>query len=118
MDHVGLCEKCLRRACDLQPHRDGGTEHSGVPARDDQPAAYHRIEPRREILIVHGGIAKRTHDGGMTESATIGRKPTLAYALGGLGTGIINSVPTILLLFFETEVLHITGGPAELIILL
>lgn len=54
----------------------------------------------------------------MTESATIGRKPTLAYALGGLGTGIINSVPTILLLFFATEVLHIPGGTAALIILL
>jgi Na+/melibiose symporter-like transporter len=47
----------------------------------------------------------------------VGKAHSLAYAFGGLGTGIINSVPTLLLLFFATEILRIPAGTAALIIL-
>lgn len=53
----------------------------------------------------------------MTVDLAVGRTRGLAYAFGGLGTGIINSVPTLLLLFFATEILHIPAATAALIIL-
>lgn len=63
-------------------------------------------------------VAAAISDGAVPDDAAIGRGANLAYALGGLGTGIVNSVPTILLLFFATEVLHIAAATAALIILL
>jgi glycoside/pentoside/hexuronide:cation symporter, GPH family len=43
---------------------------------------------------------------------------TLGYAMGSFGTGVFSTVPAVLLLYFCTETLHISGSVAAALILL
>jgi glycoside/pentoside/hexuronide:cation symporter, GPH family len=43
---------------------------------------------------------------------------TLNYAMGSLGTGVFSTVPAVLLLYFCTETLHISGSVAAVLILI
>lgn len=47
-----------------------------------------------------------------------GRSATLAYAAGSFGTGVFSTIPSILLLYFATEVLHIAPGLAAVAVFL
>jgi glycoside/pentoside/hexuronide:cation symporter, GPH family len=48
----------------------------------------------------------------------ITKSDTLAYATGSFGTGVFSTVPAVLLLYFCTETLKISGSVAALLILL
>ncbi|MCG2840636.1 MFS transporter [Sandaracinobacter sp. RS1-74] len=60
----------------------------------------------------------------MAEARSAIRAGTLAgprlgfYALGGFGTGVLTTVPAVLLLYFSTEVLGMPPGLAALVVLL
>lgn len=49
---------------------------------------------------------------------TISNSDTLGYAMGSFGTGVFSTVPAVLLLYFCTETLHISGSVAALLILI
>jgi glycoside/pentoside/hexuronide:cation symporter, GPH family len=50
-------------------------------------------------------------------SRTITRNDTFTYAMGSFGTGVFSTVPAVLLLYFCTETLKISGSVAALLIL-
>jgi glycoside/pentoside/hexuronide:cation symporter, GPH family len=52
----------------------------------------------------------------MSKAITAG--DTLSYATGSLGTGIFSAVPAVLLLYFCTETLKISGSAAAMLILI
>lgn len=49
-------------------------------------------------------------------TAPFGRADTALYASGSLGTGVFSTVPSVLLLYFCTEAVHIPAGWAALIV--
>lgn len=59
----------------------------------------------------------KTQDGVASRNAPIGRASMVAYGSGSLIIGMLNSVPTVLLLFFCTEILGIAPAIAAAIIL-
>lgn len=52
----------------------------------------------------------------MGVSGSLSRSNVLAYAAGSFGTGVFSTVPTVLLLYFCTEILGIAPGWAALVI--
>jgi glycoside/pentoside/hexuronide:cation symporter, GPH family len=47
----------------------------------------------------------------------VGRRDTFIYAMGSFGTGVFSTVPAVLLLYFCTETLKMSGSIAALLIL-
>jgi glycoside/pentoside/hexuronide:cation symporter, GPH family len=54
----------------------------------------------------------------MVKFAPLNHIDTLSYAMGSFGTGVFSTVPAVLLLYFCTETLKISGSTASVRILL
>jgi glycoside/pentoside/hexuronide:cation symporter, GPH family len=54
----------------------------------------------------------------MKRADTLTYSDVLSYAMGSFGTGVFSTVPAVLLLYFCTETLKISGGVAAVLILL